>query len=107
MAAEYVSILESEMDNLLQKELGWNKTLPHAEYVYEYRTRKNPDIIIKVFSSITARGVGRKCGGDAIRICAVNTKTNKGVFKSKRINRVPGWDIRLKERVIEILKQIW
>lgn len=107
MAATYVDVTELEFDALLKSEKGWKKDLQGMEYVYTYQSTKNPDIIIKVFSSVTQKGIGRKCGGDAIRICAVNTRTNRGVMKAKRVNRVVGWEDRVKERVIETLEKIW
>ena len=110
MAAQYVVVTELEFDNLLKADKGWSKdVIGHKamEYVYSYRTKKNPDIVIKVYSSVTKGGTGRKCGGDAIRICAVNTKTDKGVLKTKRVNRTPGWDERVKERVLDMIGQLW
>lgn len=107
MGATYVDVTELEFDTLLKSEKGWKKEVQGLEYVYIYQSTKNPDVIIKVFSSVTQNGIGRKCGGDAIRVCAVNTRTNKGIMKSKRVYRVPGWEDRVKERVIETLEKIW
>ena len=107
MAATYVIVTEMEMDNLLKSDKGWVKTIEGGEYVYNYTTKKNPDINVKVFSSVTQNGTGRKCGGDAIRVCAVNTKTNRGVIKAGRINRTAGWDERLQLKVMETIGKIW
>lgn len=107
MAATYVIVTELEMDTLLASDKGWVKTIEGGEYVYNYTTKKNPDINVKVFSSVAQNGMGRKCGGDAIRICAVNTKTNRGVIKTGRVNRTPGWDERVKAKVLETIEKIW
>jgi hypothetical protein len=106
MAATYVIVTEMEMDTLLKSDKGWTKTIEGGEYVYNYTTKKNPDIVVKVFSSVTPNGVGRKCGGDAIRIAAVNTKTNRGIIKNGRVNRTAGWDERLKDKVMETINKI-
>ena len=106
MAATFVDITELEMDSLLKKEKGWEKNFVGREYVYVYRTKKNPDVVVKVYSSITSQGINKNVGKDAIRVCAVNTKTNKGIFKSKRVNRTQNWEVRVKERVIELLEKI-
>lgn len=107
MAAHYVDVTEMEFDNLLKNDKGWTKEIYGSEYLYSFQTKKNPDILVKVYSSVTKNGVGKKCGGDAIRICAVNTKTQRGIMKAKRVYRTPGWEERVKERVIEILNNIW
>jgi hypothetical protein len=86
MAATYVIVTEMEMDNLLKADKGWTKKIEGGEYVYHYTPKKNPDVVVKVFSSVTTNGVGRKCGGDAIRIAAVNIKTNRGIIKNGRVN---------------------
>lgn len=107
MGSQYVTITELEMDALFKADKGWSKVLEGGEYVYRYTTLKNPDIVVKVFSSVTPDGVARKCGGDAIRICAVNTKTNRGVIKNGRVNRTSGWDDRVKTKVVDTIKKIW
>ena len=107
MAATYVIITEMEMDTLFKSDKGWTKSLEGGEYVYQYTTKKNPDIVVKVFSSVTPNGVARKCGGDAVRVCAVNTKTNRGVIKTGRVNRTAGWDERTKTKVLETIGKIW
>lgn len=107
MAATYIIITEMEMDTLFKAEKNWTKGIEGGEYVYSYTTNKNPDIVVKVFSSVTPNGVSRKCGGDAIRVCCVNFKTKRGVIKTKRVNRTAGWDERIKERVMESIDKIY
>lgn len=107
MAGTYVIITELEMDALFKAEKSWVKSLEGGEYVYSYATKKNPDIVVKVFSSVTPNGVSRKCGGDAVRVCAVNTVTNRGIIKTGRVNRTAGWDTRVKDKVMETITKIW
>lgn len=101
----YVTILESEFDAIFLPERNWVKEYSgHAkEIIYTKRFITKPNVIVKVYSSIHKNdGVSRGCGKDAIRVCAVNTKTDRGVVKSNRINRVPGWDVRLKAKVTDV-----
>jgi hypothetical protein len=107
MAATYVIVTELEFDNLCKAEKGWTKKIEGGELVYHYTTVKNPDIVVKVFSSITPLGVSKKCGSDAIRVCAVNTVTNRGIIKTGRVNRTIGWDVRTKVKVLETISKIW
>lgn len=103
----YVVVTELEFDNLLKPDKGWKKEIKGNEYVYSVTSKRNPNVVVLVYSSLsTDKGTGRKCGADAIRVCAVNTLSNKGIMKSKRVYRTPGWDERVKERVIETLKKI-
>jgi len=107
MAATYVIITESEMDNLFKLDKGWSKKIEGNEYVYSYILKKNPDVLVKVFSSVTPDGIARRCGGDAIRIVAINTKTNRGIIKNGRVNRTSGWDDRTKAKVLTTISKIW
>ncbi len=105
MAARYVTILESEFDNIFKPEKNWVKEYSGnaQEVIYTKRLLTKPDILVKVYSSIHKNnGLSRGVGQDAIRICAVNTKTDRGVMKTRRINRVPGWENRVVERVTEV-----
>lgn len=110
MAATYCTILESEFDAIFKPEKNWVKEFSgHAqEIVYtKQMTKSNPNVQIRVYSSIHKdSSVSRPCGQDAIRVCAINTFTNKGVRKSRRINRVPGWEKRLTNRVIEMWEDL-
>lgn len=107
MAETYVIVTELEFDNLLKFDKGWTKDYQGNELVYSYITTKNPNVVIKVYSSITRNGVGRKKGGDAVRIVAVNTKTNKGILKATRTYRIVGWEDKVKAKVIELIGKIW
>lgn len=101
----YVTILESEFDAIFLPERHWVKEINDytKEIIYTKRFISKPNVVVKVYSSIHKKdGLSRECGKDSIKVCAVNTKTNKGVVKSNRINRVPGWDVRLKAKVTDV-----
>lgn len=104
---KYCVVTELQFDELLQSSKGWVKEVKGKEYVYGYRTTKNPDIVVYVYSTITNDGLGRKCGADAVRVCAVNTRTQRGIIKSSRVYRTPGWDLRVKSKVLDVIKQIF
>jgi hypothetical protein len=105
----YVTILETEFDNIFRPERNWEKEYSGNanEIVYTKRFKKKPNVVIKVYSSIHKdNGISRGCGQDAIRVCAVNTVTDRGVRKSSRINRVPGWETRLTKKVTDMWNDI-
>jgi len=109
MAATYCLITELEMDAIFKPEKNWVKEYSgfHKEVVYSKITKNKPWLQIRVYSSLNKNsGLSAKCGADAIRVCAINIKTDKGVIKSRRINRVPGWDSRLMNRVEEVWKEL-
>lgn len=61
------------------------------EYVFEYKLPKS-NVVVKVYSSIHREtGDARRCGGDAIRVCAVDIVKKIGWIKSTRVFRVEGW----------------
>lgn len=105
MTATYCTITELEMDAIFKPEKNWVKEYSghHSEIVYAKCLKSRPYIKLMVYSSLNKNnGVSAGCGKDAIRVCVINTNTNRGVIKSKRINRVPGWETRLITRVQEI-----
>lgn len=109
MSAKYVTITELEFDKVCQSEKGWNKTVQPGtrEIVYTHNLKKLPHIQIKVYSSLSeSDGVSRGCGSDAIRVCAVNTATDRGVRKTGRINRVGDWQLRLRTKVTDTIRSI-
>lgn len=104
---KYVIITELEFDALLKPDKGWTKEIKGQEYVYSFRPKKSPNIAVFVYSSISPNGLSKKCGKDAIRVCAVDTVLNRGVVKSNRINRTPGWEDRVKAKVLDVIAQIF
>jgi hypothetical protein len=105
----YCLITELEMDAIFKPEKNWVKEYSgfHSEIVYTKCLKSRPHIQIKVFSSLNKNsGISAKCGADAVRVCAVNLNTDKGIIKTKRINRVPGWEQRLVKRVQEVWTEL-
>lgn len=105
----YVTILESEFDAIFKAEKGWMKDYSGnaEEIIYKVRLKKKPHLMIKVYSSVHKNsGLSRAVGQDAIRVCAINTRTDSGVRSSKRVNRVPGWEDRVVKRVTEMWKDL-
>lgn len=111
MAAEYVSISLAEMDAVLQKAKGWERSCEGTrEWVYRYRSNKHRRVVVVVYSSIhvdasRARAVGK----DAIRVCGIlthrpDTLECRGLAGMGRINRVTGWEERLKRKVMDCLE---
>jgi len=107
---KYEEIGIEEMREFLAPEKGWvEATLPEVkEHVFQFATKKYPDIIIRVWTSVHVdTGKTRKVGRDAIRVCAVDTVTDKGYVRSTRVNRTPGWKDRVKDRVYEVLCAVY
>lgn len=109
MAGRYVTILEPEFDKLFKSEKGWEKEISGQarEVVYTISPKSKPDLQFRIYSSIHLNdGVSRGCGKDAIRVCVINKRSQRGVRKSNRINRVPGWETRLVNKVTELWKEL-
>jgi hypothetical protein len=105
MSKTYVTVTELEFDSVFPANKNWRKEESGGtkEIVYLKNLRNNPDICVKVYSSIKKdNGIGRGCGKDAIRVCAVNTRLNRGLIKSSRVYRVAGWQDRVRARVLEV-----
>lgn len=92
------------MRSQLKLEKGWTETVEGREIVFNFKLHATPFILIKVFSGILAgQEQSRNCGKDAIRVAAVNTRTNSGWIKSARVYRVMGWRENLKTRVCQVI----
>ncbi len=97
----YTPVTRKEMEEALQ---GFS-LVPLSntvELVYGRRVKGHSvPLTLRVYSSIEPEGTSRGAGQDAIRIALVAKVEGKitGVGRSKRINRVPGWERRLKERL--------
>lgn len=102
----YCIVNFDEMRNFLKEENGWEIVeLPRTfEYVFQYKLRSNPNIVIRVFSSIhKLNNLSRKKGDDAIRVCAFNIGMHRGLVKSFRILRVDNWRYNLKKRILYVI----
>jgi hypothetical protein len=103
--SKYVEITGADMAELLKGSKGWTLTKNgHTkELVYEYIIPSRPELVVKVYTSIKDN-VSRRKGQDAIRVCCVNTKLDKGWIKSASVYRVEGWRNNLKKRIISVIK---
>lgn len=100
----YKNISLQEMRDFLKIEKGWNESVQGKEVVFSYNLKSFPFIVIKVYSGIKMEtGISRGCGQDAIRVCAVNTKTNQGWISTARVYRVEGWMENLHKRVLDCI----
>jgi len=112
----YANIKIEEMRELLKADKGWLETIESGnEYVFNYPLKKKNTIVIKVWSSIhdmkdmklgQFNAIAAKRGGDSIKVCAVDVGMNRGVRKTPHINRMDGWQGRVKDRVVELLKDL-
>lgn len=111
MAATAVQITLSEMNEFLRAERGWKLAeikFHCEEHVYDWSPfADRPWVVVRVYSSVDKHtGVSRKVGGDAIRVCAVNTASDRGLLHSVRVHRVENWRENLRARVIECRDQL-
>ncbi len=100
---------------LLKAEKGWVESVGFGnEYVFTYTLKQSPHIVIKVWSSVhnltgmklgEYKAIAANRGGDSIKVCVVDIKADKGLRKTPHINRTAGWNDRVKERVIELLRE--
>lgn len=106
-----VQITLQEFTEFLRVENGWKPVDVGGycrEIVFDWSPfDARPEIVVRVYSSILKGfNVSRKVGGDAIRVCAVDVKSNRGLISSLRVYRVEGWRDNLKARVIDIRDQL-
>jgi hypothetical protein len=109
VTGNYCVITELEMDTIFKPEKNWVKEYSgfHNEVVYSKISKRKPWLQIRVYSSINKNdGISAGSGNDSIKVCVINIKTDRGVIKTKRINRVPKWDDRLRNRVEEVWNEM-
>jgi hypothetical protein len=94
----FVPTTLEEFSAVLKRDKGWKQGGAGAEVVYIFTLKCG--IEIKVYTGI-AGGSCRPCGGDAIRVCAVNH--GRGWIATSRINRTPGWQLRLQFKVLDVI----
>lgn len=106
----FYPVTAQEMRDALRIERGWKEDVNEfggiKEIVFSYFLKSFPFIQIKVYSGIKANDEqSRRVGQDAIRVCAVNTKTSRGWVKASRVYRVEGWRNNLQERVLQVIEE--
>ena len=104
--ANFTNITLNDFRAVLRADKGWREELSGNEIVFCYRLVNHQFIQIKVYSSIRLNELNiRGCGDDALRVAAVNLKTNQGWIKSARVNRVAGWQKNLRDRIELVIRQ--
>jgi hypothetical protein len=104
-------ITEMDFDNYLTKDKGWVKNKSGYEYVYDYRLKQIPSIMIKVLSSVnTGEGKSNK-GSHAIRIFAVKVNFKgeiiRGYIKKQVVQKTETWKEDLKSAYLIIRSQVF
>jgi hypothetical protein len=110
MAAQYTPVTLAEMVELLKPEKGWHEVALERvrEHVLDWRVQRfKAHIVVRVYTSVKkTTGTGRGCGKDAIRVCAVNLDTDRGLVASKRVHRVENWRTNLQKRIAWVIEQL-
>lgn len=104
----YCNISATEMRDFLKIEKGWKETVSvgHTkEIVFEFPlVNTKPGIVVKVYTGIVGND-SRPVGGDAIRVCAVDTINNRGWIKTSRVYRTQGWKNNLQSRIEQVVRE--
>ena len=105
----YVNVTIEEMQQHLRADKGWYEVNhPGHEHVFQCSVKFWDGAVVKVFTSINKHnGLGRRKGGDAIRVVAVDLKNNRGLHKAVRVLRVEGWRDNLKNAIVGVLKNLY
>ncbi len=106
---EYTAITIEEMRQLLKRDKGWYETKNPTvhEHVFECPVKFWHGAVIKVFTSINRHdGNGRRKGGDAIKVVAVNLHNDRGLHTAVRVLRVKGWRENLRNAVVRVLRDL-
>lgn len=110
MASTYVQVTIEQMREKLKATKGWTEKVIGNEIVFDFPIKSQPGVVIRVFSSIKAfdhqAGLGRGKGKDAIRVCAFNQKTERGILKSKRVYRTTNWRDNLEKKVFSAFEYL-
>lgn len=88
--ANFIEVPAQDIEDHLSAQ-GFSRTVQHEEVVYIRASQRNPDVKIKVYTSIRAgRSVVRGAGKDAVRVCVVfdNGRKSFGIGKFPSIPRV-------------------
>ncbi len=91
--------------------MRFERTVQGREVVYVRKSARNPDVQLKVYSSVKVGQTSvRSAGKDAIRICCVfdNGRKSFGIGKFQPVFRVTSVEsvlARLKERLVEASKR--
>lgn len=101
----YVDVPAQDIEDFC-KSKGFSRSTQRNEVVYSRRSRINPNVQIKVYTSIRiGRTQARANGKDSIKVCVVfdNGRKSFGIGKFPRIHRTGSPEAVL-DRVLERLK---
>jgi len=75
-----------------------------SEIVFDMPLRDG--IIVRVWTSIhTKSELNAKNGDDAIRVCAIDTRTGRGYIAAPKVLRVEGWRKNLGDRIEYVISE--
>lgn len=109
MAATFVSITKDEFDKFLKTRyrVYQPKVVDmRGEAVYDLSL--TDDIAVRIYSSISYKGVGAEVGQDAIRVLLFGTKINRPINKkagSSIVKRTQGWRNSLSDRIDSFIEE--
>lgn len=104
--AQFFDIPAADLENFLRS-LKFERSTHGTEVVYTRLARRNQNVMMKVYTSITEGDKSaRSVGSDAIRVCVVFSNGSKsfGIGKFKPVFRVTSTEsilTRLRERIME------
>jgi hypothetical protein len=101
----FVSVPAKDIEGFCEAR-GFARTVQRREVVYVRRSRENPDVQIKVYTSIrTGAAAARSSGRDSIKVCAVfdNGRRSFGLCKLPRVHRT-GSTEKVLARVLSRIK---
>lgn len=105
----YVPVPAQDIEDFLSSK-GFARTVQYREVVYVRAHEKNPEVKVKVYTSIRTGAVqARSCGADSIKICTVFEGRNGrsfGIGKFPRVHRT-GSPAAVLERTLERMKQAY
>lgn len=105
-SSNFVPVPAAVIEDALRA-LRFERTVQYREVVYVRRSARNPDVMIKVYTSVrVGDSVVRPSGSDAIRVCVVfdNGRKSFGIAKLGPVHRVHSVESvmrRLRERLQE------
>lgn len=106
----YVEVPASDIEQFLQSK-GFSRTVQYQEVVYVLPHEKDPDVKLKVYTSIrTGAAAARNCGKDSIKVCVIfdNGRRSFGIGKFPRVHRTGSPDAvlaRTYERMVEAYRR--
>lgn len=104
----YVEVPADEIEEFL-REKGFVRTVVRQEVVYSRAHARNPDVKVKVYTSIrVGASSARRRGKDSIKVCTVfdNGRKQFGIGKFPRIHRTGSTEKVLK-RTLGRMREAW